>query len=88
MLISAIISLLVTTLRVYLLCKHKKLQALIASLVLHQVKEVSAEMQQTNSKCRTLAYIGIILTILSLILVTFLHYKNQNFVKDIDFQLQ
>ena len=86
--ISAIILLLATTLTVYLLCKHKKLRALITSLVLHQVKEVGTEMQQTNSECRTLAYIGIILTVLSLILVTFLHYRNQNFVKDIDFQMQ
>ena len=36
--ITAIISLLATTLTVYLLCKHKKLQMLIASLVLHEVK--------------------------------------------------
>ena len=65
----------------YLLCKHKKLRALIASLVLHQVKEVGTEMQQINSKCRTLAYIGIILTVLSLILVTFLHYRKSKFCK-------
>ena len=35
--ITAIISLLATTLTVYLLCKHKKLRMLIATLVLHQV---------------------------------------------------
>ena len=58
----------------YLLYKCKKLTVLLASLVLQQVKEVSAETQHTKSECRTLAYIGIILTILSLILVTFLHY--------------
>ena len=39
-------------------------------------------MQQTNSKCRTLAYIGIILTVLSLILVTFLHYGKSKFCKE------
>ena len=38
--ISAIIALLTTTLTVYLLCKHRKIRALIASLVLHQIKEV------------------------------------------------
>ena len=81
MFISAVISLLAATLTVYLLCKHKKLRALIASLVLHQVKEVGTEMQQTNSECRTLAYTGIILTILSLILVTFLHYRKSKFCK-------
>ena len=40
---------------------------LIASLVLHQVKEVGASSKETNSECTTLAYIGITLTILSLI---------------------
>ena len=38
--IAVIISLLATTLTIYLLCKYKKLRTLIASLVLHQVKEV------------------------------------------------
>ena len=42
--ITVIISLQATALTVYLLCKHKKLQMLIASLVLHQVKEVGAVM--------------------------------------------
>ena len=40
--ISAIMSLLTTTLTVYLLFKHKKIRVLITSLVLHQVKEVGA----------------------------------------------
>ena len=40
--ITVIISLLATILTVYLLCKHKKLQILIASLVLHHIKEVGA----------------------------------------------
>ena len=40
--ISVIISLSTTTLTVYLWCKHKEIRALIASLVLHQVKEVGA----------------------------------------------
>ena len=77
MLISVIVFLLATILTVYLLCKHKKLQTLITSLVLHQVKEVGADITQKdiNSECRTLAYIGIILTILSLSMVTFLHYR-------------
>ena len=77
MFISATISLLATILTVYLLCKHKKLQILIASLVLHQVKEVGAEVTQKeiNSECRTLSYIGLTLTILSFAMVTFLHYR-------------
>ena len=80
--ISAIISLLTTTLAVYLLCKHKKIRALIASLVLHQVREVgtiSGSSGETVSECTTIAYIGIILTILSLIIVMFLHYRKLRF---------
>ena len=77
MFISAIVSLPATILIVYLLCTHKKLWTLIASLFLHQVKEVDAEVTQKeiNSECKTLAYIGITLTILSLAMVTFLHYR-------------
>ena len=49
--ISAIISLISTTLIIYLLCKHKEIRALIASLVLHQVKEVGMISGETNFKC-------------------------------------
>ena len=79
---SVIISLLAATLTVYLLCKHKKLWILIASMVLHQVKEVGAVTQkEINSECRTLAYIGIILTILGLVMVTILHYRKSKLCK-------
>ena len=57
------------------------IRVLTASLVLHQVKEVVAISGETDSKCTTLAYIGIILTILSLIIVTFLHYRKSRFCK-------
>ena len=50
-------------------------------MVLHQVKEIGTQIQQTNFECRTLAYIGILLTVLSLILVTFLHYRKSKFCK-------
>ena len=79
--VSAIISLLTTTLTVYLLCKQKKIRELITSLILHHVKEVGAVPQETNSECTTLAYIRIILTILSWIIVTFLHYRKSSFCK-------
>ena len=82
--ISAVISLSTTTLNVYLLCKHMKIRVLIASLVLHQVKEVGAtsgSSGETNSECITLAYIGIILTILSSIIVMLLHYRKLRFCK-------
>ena len=61
---------------------------LVASLVLHQIKEVSANSRKTNpAECTTLAYIGIILTILRLNLVTYLHFRNEDYVKVTDFQL-
>ena len=57
-------------------------RTLIMSLVLHQVKEVGATSKESNPECTTLAYIVIILTILSLIIVTFLHYRMSRFCKD------
>ena len=79
--ITTIISLISTTLTIYLLCKHKKIRLLIASLVLHQVKEVGTISGEANFECMTLAYLGIILTILSMIIVTFLHYRKSRFCK-------
>ena len=76
-----IISLTSTTPTIYLLCKHKKIRVLIASLVLHEVKEVSTISKETNSECTTLAYIGITLTILNWIIVMFLHYRSSRFCK-------
>ena len=80
--ITVIISLLATTLTVYLLCKHKKLQMLIASLVLQQVMEVGAVVQkEINSECKTLAYISLVLTILGLVMGEILHYRKSKFCK-------
>ena len=71
-----IISLLTTAVTVYLLCKHKKLQSIIASLVLHQVKEVGiVKQKKINSECKTLTYIALVLTILGLVIVAILHYR-------------
>ena len=83
MFISVTVSLLVTVLTIYLLCKDKKLQTLIASLVLHQVKEVGTEIteEEINSECKTLAYIGIILAILGLATVTVLPYRKSKFCR-------
>ena len=76
LLITAIIFLLATTLTVYLLCELKKLQMLIASLILHQVKEVGAVMQkEINSECKMFTYISLVLTILGLVMVAILHYR-------------
>ena len=86
---SSIISLISKTLVIYLFCKHKHVRTLAASLILHKIKEADAEAsyssKETNSECKTLAYIGIILTVLSLIIVTFLHYRKSRFPKGYKF---
>ena len=49
---------------------------LMASLVLHKVKEVGAVMQkEINTECKTLTYISLVLTILGLVIVAILHYR-------------
>ena len=50
---------------------------LVASLILHKIKEgeANSNSEGTSYEYRTLAYIGIILIVLSLIIVTFLHYR-------------
>ena len=83
---SSVISLISTTLIIYLLCKHKQIRTLIiTSLVLHKIKDIETSSNETNSECRTLAYIGIILTILSLLIVTFLHYTKSRFCRGYKF---
>ena len=53
----------------------------MTGLILHKIKDVQTGSNETNSECKTLAYIGIILTVLSLIIVTFLHYRKSRFCK-------
>ena len=56
---SSIISIISITLVIYLFCKHKHIRILIASLILHKIKEVEANFnpEGTNYECRTLAYV-------------------------------
>ena len=83
--VSSVISLISTTLIIYLFCKHKQIRTLITGLVLHKIKNVDVSSNETNSECKTLAYIGIVLTILSLIIVTFLHYRKSRFCNGQEF---
>ena len=73
--ITAIISPLVTTLAIYLLCKPKKLRMLVASHALQQVREVGAVTTQeevtTECICKIQIYIILALTITILSLVNF-----------------
>ena len=65
-----------------MICKDQNIQTLVASLALHQIKEESTNSREANpAECTTLAYIGIILTILSLILVTYLHFRKSRLCK-------
>ena len=76
---SSIISIITIMLVIYLFCKHKHIRTLVASLILHKINEVEANpnsnSETDNYECMTLAYTRIILTVLSMIIVIFLHYR-------------
>ena len=56
---------------------------LIASLGLHQVKEVGTVTQkEIHTECKTLTFISLILTILGLVMVAILHFRKSNLCKD------
>ena len=80
---SSIISIITVTLVIYLLCKHKHIRTIVASLILHKAKEVEAKSSTEidNSGCGTLAYIGIALTLLSVVIVILLHYRKSKFCR-------
>ena len=80
--ITAVISLLVTTLAIYVLCKHKKLRTLVTSLGLQQVKEIGTVTQkEINTKHKTFTYISLALTIFGLVMVAILHYRKTKLCK-------
>ena len=64
---SSIISIITITLVIYLFWKHKYIRTIVASLILHKIKEVEANLNPNpeinNYECGTLAYVGIILTV-------------------------
>ena len=76
-------SLISTTLVIYLFCKHKHIRTLVASLILHKIKEVEANpnSEEANSGCGTLTYVGIILMGLSMVIFIFLHYRKSRLCK-------
>ena len=80
---SSIISMVTITLVIYLYCKHKHIRTIIASLILDKAKEVEAKtsMERDNSECGTLAYIGIALTSLSMVIVILLQYRKSKFCR-------
>ena len=80
---SSIILMITIILVIYLYCKHKHIRTIIASLILHKVKEVEANTptKPENTECQTLAYIGITLTLLSMMIVVLLHYRRSKFCR-------
>ena len=76
---TSIISIITITLVIYLFCKHKHIKTVIASLILHKTKEVEANSnsnpETNNYECGTLAYVGMILTVLSIMTAIFLYYR-------------
>ena len=78
---SSIISIITITLVIYLFCKHKHIRTIVANLILHEAKEVEAKLttETNNPECSTLGYIGMPLTILSMAIVIFLHYRKSKF---------
>ena len=68
---------------IYLYCGHGYIGTIIASLILHRAKEVEANTltKQENTECQTLAYIGIALTLLSMMIVVLLHYRRLKFCR-------
>ena len=77
--VTAVVSLLVTNLALYLLCKHKKLRMLVASFALHQVKEGGAVITQegvtTECKIQTYIILALTVTIFSLVIFAVLHLR-------------
>ena len=76
---SSIISIITITLVIYLFCKYKHIRTIVASLILHKTKEVEANSNINSEiitpECSTITYIGMALTILSMVTVIFLHYR-------------
>ena len=64
-------------------CKHKHIRTIVASLLLYKTKEVEARTPTKidDSECGTLAYIGIALTLLSMVIVILLHYRKSKFCR-------
>ena len=86
---SSIILILTIMLVIYLLCKHKHIRTIVASLILHKIKEVEANSvsnpETNNYECRTLVQVGIILTVLSMVIVVFLHYRRSRLCRGYKF---
>ena len=86
---SSIISIITIMLVAYLFCKHKHIRRIVARLILHKIKEVEANLNHNpeinNFEYRTLVHVGIILTVLTMIIVMFLHYRRSRLFRGYKF---
>ena len=77
--VPAVISLLVTNLALYLLCKHKKCRTLVASLASQQIKEAGAvttlEEVTTESKIQIYIILALTVSLFSLVMFAVLHSR-------------
>ena len=80
---SSMVSMITIILVIYLYCKYKHIRTIIVSLILHKVKEVEGNIpiKQENTEYQTLVYIGITLTLLSMMIVVLLHYRRSKFCR-------
>ena len=79
--VTAIMSLLVTTLAVYLLYEHKKLRTLVASLVLQQIKDVGTITTQDvitvcTFKIQFYIILALSISIFNKVIFAVLHSRN------------
>ena len=80
---SSMVSMITVILVIFLHCKHKHIRTIIASLILHKVKEVEANIptKPENTEYQTLAYIGLTMTLLSMMIIVLLHYRRSKFCR-------
>ena len=74
---------------IYLFCKNKHIRTIVASLILNKIKEVESNSNPNhdinNYECGTLAYVGIILMVSSMLIAIFLHYRKSRLCRGYKF---
>ena len=82
---SSMVSMITIILVIYLYCKHKHIRTIIASLILYKAKKVESNTPTgpENTECQMLAYIGITLTLLCMMIVVLLHYRRSKFCRGV-----
>ena len=86
---TSINSIITIMLVIYSFCKYKHIRTIVASFIFHKIKELepnsNPNLETNNYECRTLAHVGIIFTVLSMIVVMFLHYRRSRLCRGYKF---